>query len=90
MILWNKSRRTASVVLRATREAMRLAIIFPSTAIMEKMAISTPQNAIRPMFRMGITSSTMWARHQGSSRSMMVPVNLMVMPPHICPKYGRR
>ena len=71
-------RRVAS---RATREAERLAKTLVTRPAPEKSSINRPRGSTWPMSLRGMTTSTIWARAQGSSRSMMVPVNFKLRPP---------
>ena len=78
------------MVSRATRPAMRLAVMLLIQASTEQVSMMPPQSRMALTLRVGITRSMMVARHQGSSRSMMALRNLMPMPRLILPRWGFR
>ena len=82
-ILWNRSWRIFSTVHLDTHPAIRLAMTLVSQAATEQNSMMPPQRKINPMLRVGMTLSIIYARHQGISKSIMAPINLMVMPPVI-------
>ncbi len=86
----NRSWRTRLVQSRATADAVRLARIFPHTAMTEHTSIITPQNIISCKFLVGTIVSIMYASIHGMKRSMIVPIHFITNPTAIFRAIGRR